>query len=102
MQRILYLLALPLNAEQYSVKLPFLLLFILICVSVSLTSFWLNSGLLLTHLLVTLEAILAEKLICLTDRHGEGKHALLNIWVTFLTDWDIWLGDGDLADHRMK
>lgn len=27
---------------------------------------------------------------------------LLNIWVTFLTDWDIWLGDGDLADHPMK
>lgn len=102
MRRILYhLLALLMNAEQCSVRLPFLPLCLSWFVSVSLTSSWLNSGLLLTHLLVSVEAILAGRLICLADRHCEGKLGLSNIWVTFLTDWDIWLGDSGLADHRM-
>lgn len=79
-------------------------LFILICVSVFSPSLLLTSCLLLALFLWNPVAVLAEKLIWLADRPGEGMPGPPNIWVTFLTVWLWFLAGrltGSLADHQM-
>lgn len=91
MQWILYhLLALQLNAERYSGMLFSLLLCLSWFVSVFSPSLLLTSCLWLALFLWNPVAVLAEKMIWLADRPGEGMPGPHKYLGDF-SDWDFWL-----------